>query len=347
MNRTIFGKTREGNEVYKYTIENSRGMQAVVTDFGAAVVDLLVPDKEGAFRDVSLGYETVQDYENAGTYFGATVAPYANRIANSELTIEGVTYKLDANENENNLHSGSQTLSKKVWDVKECTGNKIVFSYDNPHLAQGFPGNTRCEVAYEVNEENQLCISYYGLSDKTTVLNMTNHTYFNLNGWDSGNVCEHQLMIKASGYTPVQSSESIPTGVVEPVEGTPFDFRVAKTIGKEIGASHEQLLFAKGYDHNYALDKECEGVEKVAEAYSAQSGIVMEVFTDCVGLQLYTGNFLDGQVGKKGHVHKQYEGFCLETQYFPNAANEPNFKTPLTKAGEVYKSETIYGFKVK
>ena len=347
MNSTVFGTTTKGLTAHKYRIENKQGMKAVLTDFGATVIDLFVKDKDGNLRDVSLGYDDLASYERETTYFGATVGPYANRISDAKFEIDGIEYKLDTNDNENNLHSGYSTMAKQVWDVKEHTDNKIVFAYHVTHLEQGFPGNSDCEVTYEINESNQLVISYHATSDQKTTFNMTNHTYFNLNGWNSGDVHEHELMIKASGYTPVKSNKAIPTGEVAPVEGTPFDFRVAKTIGKDIAQENDQLTYGTGYDHNFAIDKETDGVELVASAYAKESGIVMDVYTDCIGIQLYTGNFIKGQIGKNGHVHVQREGFCLETQYYPNSINEPNFVRPITNVGEAYETVTIYEFGVR
>ena len=347
MNKQHFDTTQKGVEVSKYTIENAKGMQAVVTDFGATVIDLLVPDRDGNIVDISLGYDNVASYENETTYFGTTVGPYANRISDAKIEIDGVVYQLDANDNENNLHSGFSTWAKQVWTVKEHTENKIVFTYNAKDLEQGFPGNMICNLTYEVTENNEFAISYYVVSDKKTTINMTNHTYFNLNGWASGDVYSQELMIKASGYTPVKSSKEIPTGEVAPVEGTPFDFRVAKPIGRDINVENEQLTYGNGYDHNFAIDKETNGMEKVAEVYAPESGIVMDVLTDCIGIQLYTGNFIGGQIGKHGHKHENREGFCLETQYFPNSINEPNFVRPITEANVPYETKTVYAFRTK
>ncbi|MGN1156625.1 MAG: aldose epimerase family protein [Agathobacter sp.] len=347
MSKQHFDTTQKGVEVSKYTIENAKGMQAVVTDFGATVIDLLVPDRDGNMVDVALGYDNVASYENETTYFGTTVGPYANRISDAKIEIDGVVYQLDVNDNENNLHSGFNTWAKQVWTVKEHTGNKIVFTYSAKDLEQGFPGNMTCDVTYEVTENNEFAISYYVVSDKKTTINMTNHTYFNLNGWASGDVYSQELMIKASGYTPVKSSKAIPTGEVAPVEGTPFDFRVAKPIGRDIEMENEQLTYGNGYDHNFAIDKETDGMEKVAEAYAPESGIVMSVLTDCIGIQLYTGNFIGGQIGKHGHKHNNREGFCLETQYFPNSINEPNFVRPVFEANVPYETKTVYAFSTK
>ena len=345
--KQYFDTTKDGIEVSKYTIKNANGMQAVFTDFGATVVDLLVPDRDGNMVDVSLGYDNVNSYDEETTYFGAVVGPYANRIADAKFELDGVVYELDANNNENNLHSGYKTWAKQVWSVKEHTENKIVFSYSAKHLEQGFPGNSTCDVTYVLTDNNELEIYYHAVSDQKTTFNMTNHLYFNLNGCLSGDILEQELMIKASCFTPVKSAKAIPTGEKVSVEGTPFDFRVAKTIGRDINEEHEQLIFGLGYDHNFVIDKEADGVEKVATAYAPESGIVMDVYTDCIGIQLYTGNFMEGQIGKHGHKHARREGFCLETQYFPNSINEPNFVRPITEANVPYETKTVYAFGVR
>ena len=347
MDKVLFGKTTFGEEVYKYEIANSKGMKVVFTDLGAAIVDLWVKDKDGNLRDVSLGYEDVVSYEKETTYFGAIVGRYANRISNAKVEIDGVVYELDANNNENSLHSGRHSMAKKVWDVKEHTTNKIVFTYTSKDLEQGFPGTAVCDVIYELTEDNELSISYHAVSDKKTTFNMTNHCYFNLNGHDSGDVLAQELMIKASGFTPVKDEKAIPTGETAKVEGTPFDFREAKPIGRDINEEFDQLIYGTGYDHNFVLDKETDGVEKIAVAYSEESGIEMEVWTDCIGVQLYTGNFLDGDAGKRGCHYVNRAAFCLETQYFPNSINEPNFVRPVFEANEPYETKTIYKFQVR
>lgn len=345
MNKVLFGKTSWGKETYKYTIENSNGMKVVVTDMGASVVEIWVKDKADNLRDVALGYDDVQQYEKEGTYFGAIVGRYANRIAGAKFEIEGVEYSLDANDNENSLHSGARGMARKVWEVEAHEEAKIVFTCVSEE--DGFPGTATCHVTYEVTEDNELKISYLGECDKTTPFNMTNHAYFNLNGHNAGTILDHELMIKASAYTPVRDSKSIPTGEIATVECTPFDFRVAKPIGRNIEDDFEQLVFGQGYDHNFVLDRESDQVEKIAESYSEESGISMDVCTDCVGVQLYTGNFLNGDLGKGAHKYERRAGFCLETQFFPNSINEPNFLRPITEVGQEYKTQTIYRFYVK
>lgn len=343
----LFGKNSAGEEVKVYTLQNGNGMKVSFLDLGAAVHEIFVENKEGQLVQVSAIYDNPISYERETTYFGAVVAPNANRIADAKFEIDGETYKIDANNNENNLHSGYHTLAKKIWSVKEQTESKIVFAYDAKDLEQGFPGNIHYEVTYEVTEDNELSISYYALSDKKTTINMTNHTYFNLAGALSGSVENQELWIKASHYTPVKDAKAIPTGEIVPVEETPFDFRVAKEIGRDIRNDFEQLIYGQGYDHNFAIDKDTEGIEKIATAYSKETGIQMEVWSDCIGVQLYTGNFMEGQTGPKGHKYVKHGAFCLETQYFPNAINETNFVCPITEANVPYETKTIYAFSVK
>ena len=344
---TLFGKNSKGEEVYIYTLKNQNGMKVTFLNLGATVHEIFVPNKDGQMVQVSAIYDNPLSYEEETTYFGAVVAPNANRIANAKFEIDGVVYETDANNNENSLHSGVNGIAKKIWAVKEQTDCKIIFTYDAKDLEQGFPGNIHYEVTYEVTEDNALSIFYYALSDKKTTINMTNHTYFNLNGAYSGSVENHELWLKASHYTPVKDAKAIPTGEIAPVDGTPFDFRVAKTIGRDIEESFDQLIYGLGYDHNFALDKDSLEVEKIATAYAAESGIQMDVWTDCIGVQLYTGNFMGGQVGPNGHVYVKRGAFCLETQYFPNAINETNFVCPITEANVPYKTKTVYAFSVR
>lgn len=346
MRKTSFGTTKSGCAASTYEIGNGRGVRLIATDFGATVVSIFVKDKNGTERDVILGYDDLASYERAECYFGATVGRNANRIANAKVTIDGVEYELEKNDNENSLHSGSNGVSVKMWDVEEYTDTKITFGYTSKDMEQGFPGNCQMHVTYEVTEQNEFKITYHIVSDKKTVINMTNHSYFNLAGQENGNVLDQTLQIAASHYTPMKDSKSIPTGEIASVEGTPFDFRKEKPIGQDIKASHEQLIFANGYDHNFAIDKTKDGVEKIASAYCGESGIRMDVYTDLPGVQLYTANFVGGQHGKKGAVYVQNSAFCLETQYYPNAVNEPNFASPVFDAGQPYDSTTVYAFSV-
>lgn len=330
-----------------YTLKNGK-MEVTVTDFGATVVSIFVEDKDGIVRDVVLGYDDGNDYQKNWSFFGATVGRYANRISDAKCVIEGVEYALENNDRGNTLHSGRNTLSKKQWQVKEETDSKIVFSIEAPHLEQGFPGNAVIEVTYEVTADQTLEITYLASADQTTSFNMTNHSYFNLDGHEAGNVCETLLWIDADGYTPVRDGHAIPTGEIATVESTPFDFRTQKEIGRDIGCDHPQLGYGSGYDHNFALNhKEKGSYDLIAKAYSKKTGIEMEVLTDAPGVQLYTANFIKGQIGKGGVHYEDRGAFCLETQCYPNAINEQNFETPITKVGEFYRTKTGYRFKVK
>ncbi len=342
--KKIFGENSKGEQVKLYTLENKNGMKVSFIDLGAAVYEIWVPIAAGKSVQVSATYDNPVSYEKQTTYFGAVVAPYANRISNAKFEIDGIVYETDANNNENSLHSGCNGIAKKIWMVKEQTDTKLVFAYDAKDLEQGFPGNIHYEVTYVLTEENELSISYCALSDKKTTINMTNHTYFNLSGALSGSVEDQELWIKASHYTPVIDAKAIPTGEIAPVDNTPFDFRISKPIGRDIQADFDQLIYGLGYDHNFAIDKETSGFEKIATAYSPKTGIQMDVWTDCIGVQLYTGNFMEGEFGPNGHRYVKRGAFCLETQYFPNAINETNFVCPITEAGVPYETKTMYAF---
>lgn len=346
MEQKSFGKLADGQEAMLYTISNTKGMCAKITDFGAAIVSLVVKDRNGKDTDVVLGYGDVQTYQQQTSSFGVIVGRNCNRIADARIIIDDVTYQLEKNDNGNNLHSGSQGTSRRLWDVEEHTADKITFVIEDADGQQGYPGNAVMKVTYEVTEADELSITYHATADKTTVFNMTNHAYFNLNGAGSGTAMDQILQIRASHYTPVIDAKSIPTGEIASVEGTPFDFREAKPIGRDIAQENDQLSYGHGYDHNFVLDKECAGLEKIATAYSTKSGIKMDVITDCIGMQLYTANFIQGQKVQGGAICENRDAFCLETQYFPNSINEPNFTTPLTEAGKSYDTKTVYAFSI-
>lgn len=346
MKKESFGILKNREEAHKYTINNSNGMTAVVTDFGATLVSLFVKDKNGELRDVVLGFDDAAKYENDASYFGATVGRNCNRIANAKIEIKGVEYQLEDNDSGNNLHSGSNGVSRRLWEVKEQTNSSVVFEITDAHLNQGFPGNATMCVEYKLTEENEIEIIYSAQCDEDTVFNFTNHSYFNLNGHNSGNVFEQELMINARKFTPVNSS-AIPSGELADVEGTPFDFTSFKKIGKDISVENEQLSNGNGYDHNYVIDKEGKGMALVARAFSDESGITMDTMSDCPGVQLYTANYVGTDCGKGGSKYEWRSAFCLETQYFPNSINEPAFESPITKAGEKYTSKTVYKFGIK
>lgn len=336
-------KTRAFGEATLYTFENKSGMVMEVTDFGATLYSLLVPDKEGNLCDVVLGYDTPKEYMGeSNTGFGATIGRNGNRIGKATFTLNGKTYQLEKNNNENNLHSGLNYYHHRMWEVKEVTDSSITFSLHSPDGDQGFPGTFDVDVTYTLTDENELKIDYYGIPQEDTVVNMTNHTYFNLNGHASGDVLEQEVWMDADAFTATDK-ELIPTGEIVNVEGTPMDFRVKKAIGRDIDADYEALIFGGGYDHNWCLNNKGK-FAKVIEMSSALSGITMEVYTDLPGVQMYSGNFLEKEVGKQGIVYHKRAGICFETQYYPDAINHENFPSPVCKKGEEYKTTTIYKF---
>ena len=331
----------------KYEISNKNGMRAVLTDWGASLVSLFVKDKDGNERDIVLGFDDVNSYINDRSYYGATVGRNCNRIAGASFELNGIKYQLQDNDGGNNLHSGDKGVGLRVWEFVEQKDDSIKFKIEDADLNEGFPGNAAMTVEYKLTDDNEIVINYTGLCDKDTVFNLTNHSYFNLNGQGSGRVFDQKLYINASYYTPLILGGGIPTGELAPVEGTPFDFRNFKKIGQDIEVENEQLANSHGYDHNYVVDKADGEIGIVAKAFSDESGITMEVFSDCPGVQFYTANYIGTKNAKGGASYEWRDAFCLETQYFPNAINEPDFKSPVTKAGETYKSTTIYKFGIK
>lgn len=339
-----FGKLSDGREAKLVTLANKSGMTMEVTDYGATLVSAVTADKNGKYADVVLGYADVTDYAKNGGYLGATIGRCGNRIGKAAFTINGKEYQIDKNENGNSLHSGFVGYDRIIWDMQVDEENlTVTFSHHSPDMEQGFPGNFDVTVAYTLTEDNAIKITYDGKSDKDTIANMTNHSYFNLEGHDSGTILDHVLWIDADGITAVDA-ESIPTGEILPVEGSPFDFRQEKPIGRDIAQDNEQLKMGGGYDHNFALNTDGT-MKKIAQVKAPVSGRMMEVFTDCVGVQLYTGNFIENtQIGKDGKAYDKRFGFCLETQFYPDAVNHENFASPVLKAGETYHTETIYKF---
>jgi aldose 1-epimerase len=347
--KKYFGKLKDGSDVYSYSFTNENNVTMTVTDLGAILVGLTVPDRDGVLRDVTLGYDTPQEYVDNTCFFGAVIGRSGNRIDKGRFTINGQTYQLAVNDNENNLHSGPNNYHIRKWWVKEIDEpkNSITFELFSPDGDQGFPGNFHIEVTYTLTCDNEVVLHYVGDTDADTVANLTNHAYFNLSGHDSGRIEDQILTICADAYTPVRDGQAIPTGEIAPVEGTPMDFRTAKPIGQDINADFEQLKFVLGYDHNYVLSDETGTIRKMAEAYSEQSGICMEAFTDCCGVQFYAGNCITDHAGKGGARYSVRSGFCLESQYYPNAINQENFPSPLLKAGDQYETITMYRFSVR
>lgn len=338
-----FHKNKKGEACALYRIENKNGMVMKVSDFGATLVSLLVPDKEGVLRDVVLGYDSPVDYEGpSGTFFGATVGRNANRIGGASFTLNGKQYNLEKNNGENNLHSGTDTYSFRLWDVKDTTDNSITFGLHSPDGDQGYPGAVDLEVTYILTEDNSVEIYYHAVPTEDTIINLTNHSYFNLNGHASGDILDHKMWINADYFTRADMY-SIPTGELIAVEETPMDFRVKKAIGEEISADYEAVVFGKGYDHNWCLNNNGQ-YEKVAELSSDDSGITMEVYTDLPGVQIYTGNYIENEKGKEDAVYQMRQGVAFETQYFPDAVNHEKFKSPICYKGEVYQTKTAYKF---
>lgn len=347
--KRTFGKLSSGEEIQIFHLENKSGAYAEISQFGAILVKLCVPDREGKLTDVVLGYDDLADYEVNGCFFGATIGRSGNRIADSRFALDGQEITLTPNEGKNNLHSGPNGFEKKIWNAAEISEDKnaVMFSRISPDGENGFPGEFQVSVTYEMTENNELRIVYGGVCDKTTVANMTNHSYFNLAGEGSGKAMDQYLMIHAESYTPVGEG-SIPLGENAPVEGTPMDFRIPHQIGDEIEADFEQLKIAGGYDHNYVTDYYNKAsVREIARAWSEKTGIEMSVLSDCPCVQFYAANFVENEHGKNGHVYNQREAFCLETQVEPNAVNVEAFHSPILDAGERYYSETIYCFSVR
>ncbi len=338
-----FGKNSAGETAHLYEITNEAGMKAVVTDFGATLHSLYVPDQDGKLRDVVWGYETVEGYEiDNGPYFGATVGRIANRVGGAVVTVNGVDYQMDVNERTNCLHSGPKGWHIRIWDA-EILENGVKFSLFSPDGDQGLPGNFDISVTYTVTDENGLKISYDGVSDKDTYASLTNHSYFNLNGENSDSILEHILWVNADSFTRV-NEEMISTGEIVDVTGTAMDFRTPKAIGRDIGNDEEPLRIGGGYDHNWVIGAH-EAGEAVARVISEESGISMEIYTDCPGIQIYTGNFLGNKEGgKRGRRYPDRSGVAFETQQFPDAMHHDNFPSPLVKAGEKFHSETEYRF---
>lgn len=348
--KSLFGKTEAGQEVSVYRLQNRRGSYIEVLDYGAVLRAVVVPDRDGNMTDVVLGYDSVSGYEQGTCFFGATIGRSGNRIAGGTFEIGGVTYQMTKNENDNNLHSGPDGYDQRIWAVKEIREeeNSVTFALHSPDLDQGFPGNFDITVKYEISETNEVIIHYMGSSDQDTVGNLTNHSYFNLEGHDSESNREILLQIHADAYTPVVDSASIPTGQIEPVKGTPMDFTEEKPIGRDIDVDFEQLRLTGGYDHNYVLNGYEKGIERViAKAYAPKTGIAMEVTSDLPGVQFYSANFVEKELGKKGVVYGKRSAFCLETQYFPNSINQKNFESPILEQGETYNTVTIYRFSVE
>ena len=345
--KKLFGKLQNGKEVYMYTLKNKNGMSAEITNYGATVVKLFAPDKNGKFADVILGYDSLKSYEKGGAYFGAIVGRYGNRIAKGRFTLEGKEYQLTINDGENHLHGGKIGFNKKLWTTDSFDGHSLKMTLNSPDGDQGYPGDLKLTVTYTLNDSNELEIHYTATTDKPTILNPTNHCYFNLTGNPENTILNHELMINADKYTPI-NNEFITTGEIADVAGTPMDFRTPTPIGKRINDDFIQLKNGRGYDHNWVLRDYNGKVREAATLYDPSSGRELEVLTDQPGIQFYSGNFLNGMDVGKGGIHYQHRtGCCLETQHFPDSPNKKNFPSVELKPGETFNSTTIYKFTTK
>jgi aldose 1-epimerase len=346
-----FGTMPDGTAVALYTLTNANGMRVTITNYGGTVTSITVPDRNGSRRDVVLGYADLAGYvkDAGGTYFGALIGRYGNRIAAGHFTLDGKTYTLPINNPPNTLHGGTRGFNKVVWAAHPVHHGGTVgldLEYVSADGDQGFPGTLTTDVLYTLRNDNALQIDYRATTDSDTVVNLTNHCYFNLNGAASGTILDHELTIHADAITPVDAN-LIPTGALEPVAGTPFDFRTAHRVGERIGADDAEIQFGKGYDHNFVLGKHSDHTV-VAEVYSPASGIDLKVTTTQPGVQFYTGNFLDGTtIGKGGVAYVQRSGLCLETQHYPDSPNHPDFPTTELKPGQTYREQTVYQFSTK
>jgi len=341
-----FGKTTGGEAVQLYTLTNANGMKAEIMTYGGALVVLTAPDRSGKFGDVILGMDDLKGYETPVPYFGALIGRYGNRIGKAQFTLEGKTYHLPANDNGNTLHGGNRGFDKRVWSAKPGPGAELHLTYVSKDGEEGFPGTLTARVVYSLTDKNELKIDYTATTDKPTVVNLTNHTYFNLAGPGEGTILGHEVTINADRFTPVDAG-LIPTGELKAVKGTPFDFTKATAIGARIEQNDEQLKLGKGYDHNWVLNKGNGGLTKAAEVHEPKTGRVMEVWTTEPGLQFYTGNFLDGTLKGKGKTFVHRGAFCMETQHYPDSPNKPAFPTTELKPGQTYKTSTVYRFSAR
>ena len=345
-----FQKTIDGKQTDLYKLSNANGMEVYVTNFGAVIVAILAPDREGNMDDIVLGYNDVERYGMAGDpNFGAVVGRYGNRIDGGKFTLDGKTYELPINETNNNnqLHGGKKGFGELVWDVEGVSDNAITLSLKSPDGDMGFPGTLEITVEYVLTDENELEVAYRATTDAPTVVNLTQHTYFNLLGEGKGSILDHELMMKADHFIPI-NERSIPTGKIARVKGTPMDFTTPMKIGSRVNEDYEQLIVGNGYDHCWVINKEKDGLELCATVFCEETGRFMEVLTTEPGVQLYIGNFLDGsQTGKSGAAYGRRTGLCLETQHYPDSPNQPDFPSTVLRPGEEYNTKTVFKFSVK
>jgi aldose 1-epimerase len=343
--REAFGKAGDGTPVEVFTLTNKAGVEIKAISFGAIITSIRVPDRTGALADVALGFDTIDGYLREHPFFGAVVGRYGNRIGKASFTLDGRTYKLAANNGPNHLHGGVRGFDKYVWTAEVPNGvTGVAFTRTSPDGEEGYPGTVQARVSYVLSDANELSIEYRATTDKATPINLTQHTYFNLAGHNGGSIVDHELTLAADRYTPVDST-LIPTGELAPVAGTPLDFRQPARIGARIDDPHQQIKFGLGYDHNWVINRKGGGLQHAARVYEPKSGRTLEVQTTEPGVQFYTGNFLDGTLkGKDGAVYNRRNGFCLETQHYPDSPNKPAFPSTIVKPGQAYQSQTVWRF---
>jgi aldose 1-epimerase len=348
--KEAFGTTRDGKSVDVYTLTNAHGIEVRAITYGGIIISLRVPDKDGQFDDVALGFANLNGYLTAHPYFGAIIGRYGNRIAKGRFTLDGKEYTLATNDGPNHLHGGVKGFDKVVWQAEPSQskdGVGVIFTYTSPDGEEGYPGNLSVKVTYTLNDKNELIFDYQATTDKATPVNLTQHTYFNLAGDGKRDILGHELMLNADHFTPIDKT-LIPTGEIRSVKGTPFDFTKPTAIGARINEKDEQLIFGHGYDHNFVLNRKGNGLSLAARVYEPTTGRVVEVYSTEPGVQFYSGNFLDGTItGKQGHVYKQRYGFCLETQHFPDSPNQPRFPSTVLRPGQTYHSRSVYKFSVE
>ncbi|WP_422084005.1 aldose epimerase family protein [Ulvibacterium sp.] len=348
--KSEYGTTPEGESVDLYTLRNSNGVTVDIITYGGIITSLKVPNKQGDLENVVLGYDSLELYLEKNPFFGALVGRYGNRIADAKFTLNDVEYSLAKNNGENHLHGGEKGFDKVVWKASQKKGEDFValkLSYASKDMEEGYPGNLDVLVTYTLTNDDTLKVLYEATTDKTTIVNLTQHSYFNLSGDFSRTILDHEMMLNADHYLPVDN-ELIPLGELAPVKGTPFDFTTPKIIGADIEKDHEQLKIGIGYDHCWVLNGQDTGLRSIAKVYHPKSGRVMEVFSTEPGVQFYTSNFLDGTLPKKGGgFYAQRTGFCLETQHYPDSPNKPDFPSVVLNPGEKYTSETSFRFSVK
>ena len=349
ISKASFGITKSGAAIDRYTLRNKNGVEVSVINYGGIITSIMVPDKDSLFEDVVLGFDSLSNYEKENPFFGALIGRFGNRIAKGEFTLDGNRYKLAKNNGANHLHGGPMGFHKAVWNIEESPsqeGKAVKLSYLSKDMEEGYPGNLQVEVTYTLTDSNELKVDYKATTDKKTVLNLTQHSYFNLSGNTKRDILDQVLTLHADKFLPVDKT-LIPTGEMKPVSGTPFDFTAPRRIGEHINDNDEQLKYGLGYDHCWVLNAG-DSPRQAAKLYDPESGRIMEISTSEPAIQFYSGNFLDGSLtGKQNTPYKYRTGLCLETQHFPDSPNQPSFPTVELKPGEVYQSHTVFKFLVQ